>query len=216
MTCDVGDLRDVREPAALAGQRRGREQLQRGVLAAADRDLAAQRAAALDADRLALDRRLLVLPVERARVRHARYVPPAWALAMPPLGHPDAQERPLHRGPGTCQVSRLLEALFDGALGLAPRGLGRFQVDLRREVGQLGHDDDLVGPHLEEAARDREGLLLVALPDAQLPDAERREQRGVMRQDAELAFGARTDDRVDVVRVGLPLGRDDLEQEGHG
>ena len=37
-----------------------------------------------------------------------------------------------------------------------------------------------------------------------------------MRQDAELALDARADDRVDVVRVGLPLGRDDLELEGHG
>ena len=32
---------------------------------------------------------------------------------MPPLGDPDAQQRPLHRGPRTGQVGRLLEALLD-------------------------------------------------------------------------------------------------------
>ena len=69
----VRDLGHVREAAALAGQGRRGEQLERGVLAAADGDLAAQRAAALDAEGLALDRRLLVLPVERPCVGHARY-----------------------------------------------------------------------------------------------------------------------------------------------
>jgi hypothetical protein len=44
----VLDLGDVRDPAALAGQRRRREHLQRGVLRAADGDRAGQRPAALD------------------------------------------------------------------------------------------------------------------------------------------------------------------------
>ena len=52
----VLDLGHVGEAAPLTGQSRSGEQFQRGVLAAADLDLAAQRAAAGDAERLALYR----------------------------------------------------------------------------------------------------------------------------------------------------------------
>ena len=52
----VLDLRDVREAAALAGQGRRGEHLERGVLAAADLDAAAQRPAARYAEGLPLDR----------------------------------------------------------------------------------------------------------------------------------------------------------------
>ena len=59
-------------------------------------------------------------------------------------------------------------------------------------------------------------FLLAALADAQLADAERRDERRVMRQHAELALRPGQDDRVDRVRVGQPLRRDDLELDGHG
>jgi hypothetical protein len=48
----VLDLRDVGQPAALAGQGRRREQLERGVLGAADRDRAGQGLAAVDPEDL--------------------------------------------------------------------------------------------------------------------------------------------------------------------
>ena len=50
----VLDLRDVGEAAALTGQRRGGEHLERGVLAAADLDAATQRPAARDPEGLPL------------------------------------------------------------------------------------------------------------------------------------------------------------------
>ena len=51
--------------------------------------------------------------------------------------------------------------------------------------------------------------------DAQLAEAQRRQQRRMVRQDAQLALDAGADDGVDVVREGQPLGRDDLEVERH-
>ena len=61
----VGDLGHVGEAAALAGQRGCGEQLEGGVLGAADGHLATQRLTTLDADGLLRDGRRLVLPVER-------------------------------------------------------------------------------------------------------------------------------------------------------
>ena len=54
-----------------------------------------------------------------------------------------------------------------------------------------------------------------ARADAQLADAQRGQQRRVVRQDAQLALDARADDRIDIALVGESLGRDDLEVEGH-
>jgi hypothetical protein len=67
---DVLDLGHVREAAALAGQRRRGQHLERGVLRAADRHGAVQRHAALDPEDLAGHRRGRVLPVERSGVSH--------------------------------------------------------------------------------------------------------------------------------------------------
>ena len=84
-------------------------------------------------------------------------------------------------------------------LRLAAGLLGLLEVDLRRHVGRLGHHHDLVRPNLEEAAGDGEELLLAAAPDAQLADAERRQQRRVVGQDAQLALDPGTDDGVDLL-----------------
>ena len=100
---------------------------------------------------------------------------------------------------------------LERALGLAAGLLGLLEVDLAGHVGRLGHDHDLVGPDLEEPADDGERLLRATLADAQLADAERRDERRVVGQDAELALRPGQLDRVDRVRVGQPLGRDDLE-----
>ena len=83
--------------------------------------LAAQRPAAVDAERLALDRQLLVLPVERTSVGHVGSAARARTLAVAALGDADAQQRALQRGAGAGQVGRLLEALCERPLGLAAR-----------------------------------------------------------------------------------------------
>ena len=141
---------------------------------------------------------------------------PAWALAMAALGDADAQQRPLHRGPRPRQVGRLLEALLDGALRLAavPASAASRSISDARSASSA-MTTTLSGRTWRNPPAMAKYSSSAALADAQLPDAERREQRGVMRQDAELALGARADDGVDVVRVDLPLGRDDLELEGH-
>ena len=74
------------------------------------------------------------------------------------------------------QVGGLGEALGQRLLGLAPRLLGRFEVDLGGHVRGLGHHHHLVGAHLHEPAGDGEVLLLPTLADLQLAEAERRDQ----------------------------------------
>src|SRR5439155_25942124 len=66
----VLELRDVREPAPLASQGRGGKQLPRGVLGAADRDGADQRAPALHPQRLDGDGLRPEFPVKRSGVSH--------------------------------------------------------------------------------------------------------------------------------------------------
>ena len=67
----VLDLGDVGEPAALTGQGRGGQHLERRVLRAADRDDPRQRLPPDDPEDLAGDRLGPVLPVERSRFSHA-------------------------------------------------------------------------------------------------------------------------------------------------
>ncbi len=66
----VLDLRDVGEAAALAGQRRRGQQLERRVLRPADRHRPGQRPATLDPEDLPGDRLGPELPMERPRVSH--------------------------------------------------------------------------------------------------------------------------------------------------
>jgi len=139
-----------------------------------------------------------------------------YGLAVATLGDADAQQRTLHRRARPRQVGRLLEALLDSALGLVAGLLGSLKVDLGGEVSQLGHDHDLVGADLHEATGDGEVLLLGTLADAQLTHPQRGQQRGVVRQHTQLASDAGAGDRVDLVRIGLAFGRDDLQQQGHG
>src|SRR4249920_414618 len=90
-------------------------------------------------------------------------------LAVSPLGDADPEEGGLERGPGSGQVDRVgLRGALDGAFGIAPGFLGALEVDLAGHVGRLGHHDDAIRANLEEAAGDRERLLLPTLADAQL------------------------------------------------
>ena len=133
------------------------------------------------------------------------------ALAVTTFCDPDAKERLLEGGPGSRQVDTLVVARFERSLGLASCLLCLLEVDLAGHVGRLGQDDDLVRSDLQEPADDGERLLDTILAEPQLPDTERRDERRMMRQDAELSLGAGHLDRVDGVRVDAPLGGDDLE-----
>jgi len=106
----------------------------------------------------------------------------------------------------------LLETLRQRALCLPTRFHGQFEIDLGSNVSRLSHDHDLVRPNLQEATGDGEILLFAMTPDAQLTDSQRGQQRRVVRQDTQLAFDARADNRIDLVGKQLPLRRHDLEQ----
>ena len=113
-------------------------------------------------------------------------------LAVSPLGDADPEEGLLERGARRGQVDRIgLDGPLERTLGLAPGLLRPLEVDLARQVGRLGHHHDPVRSHLEEAADDRERLLRPALADAQLPDAEHRHERRVVRQHPELTLDPR-------------------------
>ncbi len=75
---------------------------------------------------------------------------------MSPLRDADPQQGLLEGGPGGGQVGALVIAALERALRLTTSLAGPLQVDLRGEVGGLGHDDDLVRADLDEAAEHRE------------------------------------------------------------
>jgi hypothetical protein len=78
---------------------------------------------------------------------------------MASLGHPDAHELALERGPRGREIRALVGSRLEGALGIPTSLLGSLEVDLRGEVGALGHHDDLVRQDLDEAAEDGERFL---------------------------------------------------------
>ena len=131
------------------------------------------------------------------------------------LGEADADECSLEGRPREREIGRLHEAAFDDAFGLAPGALGPLQVDLGGHVGGLGEDHDAVRPNLEEAAKDGELFLLSAALDAKHALAEGGDQRGMVREDAKLAFAARDDDLVHVAFEGSFLKSDDFEVKRH-
>src|SRR4051794_40664634 len=108
-----------------------------------------------------------------------------------------------------------MEARLEGAFRFATCLLRLLEIDLGRHVGGLRHHDDLVRPDLHEAADDGERFLLALAADAQLADAEGRQERRVVRQHPELAVAAGQHDGVDGLAVREPLRRDDLEEEWH-
>src|SRR5438876_2473296 len=136
------------------------------------------------------------------------------AAGPAPDGDPLAHERGLQRGTHPGDVRRRARLLELGLRTLA--GLDRpLLVDLVGMLGEVGHDDHLVGAHLDEAARDEEDLLGAALLDPQLPGAQRTDQSRVVRQDAQLAIDAGHDHHVDLVGERPPLRTDDLQLQRH-
>src|SRR5659263_471621 len=87
---------------------------------------------------------------------------------MSTLGDAYPEQGCLERRSGGGEVGAFDVAALEHLLGPAARLLGLLEVDLRRHVGGLGHHHDLVRQHLEEAADDRERLLVVALSQPQL------------------------------------------------
>ena len=116
-------------------------------------------------------------------------------------------------------------ALVVEVLGLAPEpGLGTLacffgaaDVDVLGEFGNLREHGHGVGQHLGQAGGDREHVALLADPVGEPTDGERREQRRVPRQHAEVALGAWQLDLVGLDAHEFAFGRDDAERElaGH-
>eukprot|EP01035_Chromulina_nebulosa_P001682 gene1682-2272_t len=88
-----------------------------------------------------------------------------------------------------------------GALG------GAFREDRQAVLADLG-----------EAALDREdlGLTLFAVIDRQRAVADRRHERRVMLEHAEVALGAGHDDHINVLRADQLFRRDEFEGSGVG
>jgi hypothetical protein len=93
---------------------------------------------------------------------------------------------------------------------------GTCLVDLVLPLGSIGQNQHLVARNLQEAAA--HGHCLLGVTDLHADDArlQRCQQRGVARQDADDAFGARRDNHVDgFFGIHLSLGGDDLNAQRH-
>ncbi len=102
---------------------------------------------------------------------------------------------------------RLRQAL----LGTLLRALGALDVDVLRALADVREDRDTIRQDLHEPERDREVMLLLALPEPQLAHLQHRQQRRVARQHAEVAFAPRDDDLVDLLPEKRAIRCDDLE-----
>jgi hypothetical protein len=122
-----------------------------------------------------------------------------------------ADRRSLERLFGSRKIESLT-TLGEPRLGALAGGLGPLQVNLLDALRRIGQHDDAVVQHLEEAAEDDQRLLAAALLDTHLTGREKREERRVLWQDAELPLRAGRDDHVDVLsREHDALAGDDLD-----
>src|SRR5438034_501553 len=128
-----------------------------------------------------------------------------------------ARERAIERRRRPCVVDRLLGASSeDAALGPLLRPRGTTAVDLLGPFGGVGEDDDLVVSNLREAARHGEVELVAVDAVYDLAGPERREERGVARQHAEVSVAPGDHDLVDGLGDDEVCRRDDLEPETIG
>lgn len=94
------------------------------------------------------------------------------------------------------------------------RAVGPIAVDLLRALRALGQDDDAVATHLGKASRDGEVVLVTPPPIGHLAAPEGRQERGMTRQHAKVAFGARGYHLVDFSGNEEPGRRRQLELHG--
>src|SRR5215208_1817122 len=98
-------------------------------------------------------------------------------------------------------------------LRLLDAALGFLDIYLLHRDGLLDQDLDQVLGDLEETVGGGVDAPLLALVDADLPDLDRRDGRGVVNQDPELAVRDPRDDQVGLVVEDRPLRRDDPAEE---
>src|SRR5579859_742658 len=150
----------------------------------------------------------------------ASWAPPVirrtWSAVLPAARSRQPEARLRHR-----QVLVELD-LFGGRqrpgeslLGTPAGSLGLLDRDLVRVLGDVGEHGHAVGQHLAESAAHEEKLFLAVMRDLQRARFEDRHQRGVARQDAELAVGAVGDDEVDVALEQVALDADDSKWYRH-
>src|SRR3989442_1588063 len=128
-----------------------------------------------------------------------------------------ARERAIQRCRRPRVVDRLLGAISEEApLGPLLRPRGTTAVDLLGPFGCVGEDDDLVVSNLREAARHGEIVLVGVDAVYALAGPERREERGVARQHAEVSVAPGHHDLVDGLGDNVARRRDDLKREAIG
>ena len=136
-----------------------------------------------------------------------------WRSRPGPAAGPWRRPGPSRRRPFRRRSPASVSVALGGPLALGEL-LGRHLLERHRLVGQ--HRAAL-RRHLGEAADDEEALLdLVALEHFEHARTDRRDQRRMAGQDAEVAFAARHDDHVGLGRENLALGHDQPEGDlGH-
>src|ERR1019366_4657827 len=101
-------------------------------------------------------------------------------------------------------------------LGLLPRLLGACLVDVLGSLSGIREDGDLVREHLEETARDEEAVLRLPVANQHFAGSQRRQQRDVLREHAEVALDAGREHEVSLLAEHATLSRDELDlQLGH-
>jgi hypothetical protein len=164
--------------------------------------------------------------VERSRIRHSllvarrllaagRGAAAARRFAMTPFGNLDSNERALERCPGAGEIDFLSEFALEHLLGFASSTLGSFQIDLSAQVGSFSKNYDAIGTDLQEAAEDGEFLLCRTLLEPQDALSQQRNQRRVVRQNAQLPLRARHYHLIHVPLERLLLRSNDLQVKGH-
>ncbi len=118
----------------------------------------------------------------------------------PTTGGIEADLGPPQRGQRTFQV-HVGGSLIDARTRTRTGFLGAGFVDLINVLGRVSEDHDTVPAHFNEAAGDDQRSLGASKPVAQFARLEHRQQRSVVRQDAELAFRPWCGERVDIALV---------------
>ena len=214
---DVLDLGHVLEPAALAREDGGGQQLEGGVLRPRDVHGPPERPATLDAERLRGRCLRDVFPVERPGVSHGARASPA--SAGPPVGGPrrhGCAAGPAGARPGrrTGRRPRRTRTRAPSRPRPAPparaRGRSRSPISAVSAMTTTLSGRTWRNPPTMAKLSSSPPLRIFSSPTP-----SRRHQRRVMGQDPELALDPRDQHHVDLVRVRQAFRSDDLELERH-
>jgi hypothetical protein len=126
-------------------------------------------------------------------------------------GEPDESAAQGGFSPSSVDSGGLFPKAFFGALASS---LGAGSIDFLGALRLVSEHDNMIGPHLQEAAGNGENFFLATFAHHQLAGLERSHQGGVVWENTKLPLNAGGDDGIHLRRIDNSFSGDDINLKG--